>query len=274
MTTKTFKPSSPGRRHRIGIDFSDLTKSKPEKKLTQPLRKKAGRNNRGKITVRHRGGGAKRRIRIIDFKRNKHDVVGRVAAIEYDPNRSANIALIFYEDGEKRYILAPVGLEVGQVIASGENAEISLGNALPLNRIPSGTMIHNIELHPGKGGQMIRGAGTAAQLLAREEKYTLIRLPSGEIRRVLSTCMATIGQVGNPEHKNQQSGKAGRTRWLGRRPQVRGSAMNPNDHPHGGGEGRSPIGHPGPKSPWGKPTLGKKTRGKKITDRLIVRRRK
>ena len=274
MTTKTFKPSSPGRRHRIGIDFSDLTKSKPEKKLTQPLRKKAGRNNRGKITVRHRGGGAKRRIRIIAFKRNKHDVVGRVAAIEYDPNRSANIALIFYEDGEKRYILAPVGLEVGQVIASGENAEISLGNALPLNRIPSGTMIHNIELHPGKGGQMIRGAGTAAQLLAREEKYTLIRLPSGEIRRVLSTCMATIGQVGNPEHKNQQSGKAGRTRWLGRRPQVRGSAMNPNDHPHGGGEGRSPIGHPGPKSPWGKPTLGKKTRGKKITDRLIVRRRK
>ena len=274
MTTKTFKPSSPGRRHRIGIDFSDLTKSKPEKKLTQPLRKKAGRNNRGKITVRHRGGGAKRRIRIIDFKRNKHDVVGRVAAIEYDPNRSANIALIFYEDGEKRYILAPIGLEVGQAIASGENAEISLGNALPLNRIPSGTMIHNIELHPGKGGQMIRGAGTAAQLLAREEKYTLIRLPSGEIRRVLSTCMATIGQVGNPEHKNQQSGKAGRTRWLGRRPQVRGSAMNPNDHPHGGGEGRSPIGHPGPKSPWGKPTLGKKTRGKKITDRLIVRRRK
>ena len=274
MTTKTFKPSSPGRRHRIGIDFSDLTKSTPEKKLTRPLRKNAGRNNRGKITVRHRGGGDKRRIRIIDFKRNKHGIAGRVAAIEYDPNRSANIALIFYEDGEKRYILAPIGLKVDQVITSGEDAEISLGNALPLNRIPSGTMIHNIELHPGKGGQMIRGAGTAAQLLAREEKYTLIRLPSGEIRRVLSACMATIGQVGNAEHKNQQSGKAGRTRWLGRRPQVRGSAMNPNDHPHGGGEGRSPIGHPGPKSPWGKPTLGKKTRGKKITDRLIVRRRK
>lgn len=274
MTTKTFKPSSPGRRHRIGIDFSDLTKSTPEKKLTRPLRKNAGRNNRGKITVRHRGGGAKRRIRIIDYKRNKHGIAGRVAAIEYDPNRSANIALIFYADGEKRYILAPNGLKVDQVISSGEDAEISLGNALPLNRIPSGTMIHNIELHPGKGGQMIRGAGTAAQLLAREEKYTLIRLPSGEIRRVLSACMATIGQVGNPEHKNQQSGKAGRTRWLGRRPQVRGSAMNPNDHPHGGGEGRSPIGHPGPKSPWGKPTLGKKTRGKKITDRLIVRRRK
>lgn len=274
MAVKNFKPTSPGRRHRTGTNFSEITKSTPEKKLTAPLRKQAGRNNRGKITVRHRGGGAKRRLRLIDFKRNKIGVGGKVKSIEYDPNRSANIALIFYTDGDKRYILAPVGLQIDQTIMAGEEAEIALGNALPLGRIPSGTRVHNVELHPGKGGQIIRSAGAAAQVLAREEKYTLLRLPSGEVRRVLNTCIATIGQVGNVDHKNQASGKAGRTRWLGRRPQVRGSAMNPRDHPHGGGEGRSPIGHPGPMSPWGKPTLGKKTRGKKVTDRLIVRRRK
>ena len=256
-----------------GSTFAEITKSKPEKSLLMPLKKNAGRNNQGRISVRHRGGGAKRRLRIIDFKRDKYGIPGRVAAIEYDPNRSANIALIFYADGDKRYILAPQGLNVDDTVESGENAELKPGNAMPLKRIPSGTLIHNIEMQKGRGAQMVRSAGGAAQLMAKEGEYTLIRLPSGEMRRIRSDCIATIGQVGNIEHQNIEMGKAGRIRWLGRRPQVRGSAMNPNDHPHGGGEGRSPVGMPGPKTPWGKPALGYKTRKPKASDKLIVKRR-
>jgi large subunit ribosomal protein L2 len=273
MPIQQYNPTSPGRRGGSGYTFTEITKSKPEKSLVISKKRSAGRNNRGKITVRHRGGGARRKIRIIDFKRNKYGVPGRVAAIEYDPGRTARIALIFYRDGEKRYILAPTGLEVGAMISSGPAAEIRVGNALPLRNMPSGTVVHNIELIVGRGGQMVRGAGTSAQLMAKEEKYCLLRLPSGEMRRVPADCMATVGQVSNSEHALVKLGKAGRVRWMGRRPQVRGSAMNPVDHPHGGGEGKSPIGHPGPKTPWGKPTLGYRTRGKKQSDKLIVRRR-
>jgi large subunit ribosomal protein L2 len=253
--------------------FEEITRVKPEKSLLRPLKKRAGRNFRGKITVRHRGGGHKRRYRVIDFKRDKVGVPGRVSTIEYDPNRSARIALVVYADGEKRYIIAPVGLRVGDVVSSGPEAEIRVGCSLPLANIPLGTMIHNIELHMGKGGQLVRAAGTSAQLLAKEGRYATVRLPSGEVRLVNAQCMATIGQVGNTDHGNIKLGKAGRKRWLGFRPSVRGSAMDPGSHPHGGGEGRSPIGMPSPKSPWGKPTLGKKTRRNKSTDKWIVRRR-
>jgi len=273
VALKIYRPTSPGRRGMSGYTFDEITKSKPEKSLLLPLKKRAGRNNHGKITVRHRGGGAKRRLRIIDFKRDKLGVPGRVAAIEYDPNRSARIALIFYLDGEKRYILAPVGLNVDDMIMSGPNAEIRPGNALPMNAMPTGTQIHNIEMQKGKGAQMVRSAGASAQLMVKEGEHALIRLPSGEIRRVRSECLATIGQIGNVEHQNINLGKAGRKRHMGWRPTVRGSAMNPNDHPHGGGEGRSPIGMPGPKTPWGKPALGYKTRKPKASDRMIVKRR-
>ena len=273
MPIQQYNPTSPGRRGASGYTFTEITKKKPEKALTFTKKRSAGRNNRGKITVRHRGGGTRLKIRIIDFKRDKFGVPGRVAAIEYDPGRTARIALIFYRDGEKRYILAPTGLEVGAMVSSGPAAEIRVGNSLPLRNMPSGTVVHNVEMLVGRGGQMVRGAGTSAQLMAKEEKYCLLRLPSGEMRRVPADCMATVGQVSNSEHALVKLGKAGRVRWKGRRPQVRGSAMNPVDHPHGGGEGKSPIGHPGPKTPWGKPTLGYRTRGKKQSDRLIVRRR-
>jgi large subunit ribosomal protein L2 len=253
--------------------FEEITRTGPEKALLRPLKKSAGRNFRGKITVRHRGGGHKRRYRVIDFKRDKFGVPGRVASIEYDPNRSARIALVVYADGDKRYIIAPVGLMVGDMVMSGPDAEIHTGNALPISAIPVGSTIHNIELHVGKGGQMARAAGTSAQLLAKEGRYAHVRLPSGEVRLVNVQCMATLGQVGNTDHGNIKLGKAGRKRWLGFRPSVRGSAMDPASHPHGGGEGRSPIGMPGPKSPWGKPTLGYKTRRNKSTDKWIVRRR-
>ncbi len=274
MGLKVYRPTSPGRRGMSGSTFEEITKGKPEKSLLLPLKKKSGRNNQGRITVRHRGKGAKRRLRIIDFKRDKLGVPGRVASVEYDPNRSANIALIYYVDGEKRYILAPLGLKVGDMVKSGSEAEIRPGNALSLKQIPSGTLIHNIEMERGRGAQMVRSAGVAAQLMAREGEYALIRLPSGEMRRVRSDCMATIGQVGNIDHQGIKLGKAGRKRWLGWRPTVRGSAMNPRDHPHGGGEGRSPIGLPGPKTPWGKPALGYRTRKPKSSDKLIVKRRK
>ena len=257
----------------VSASFEEITKTVPERSLLLPVRKKAGRNNRGVVTVRHRGGGAKRRLRIIDFKRNKHGVQGKVAAIEYDPNRSARIALIHYVDGEKRYILAPLGLNVGDVIMTGEGADIKPGNALQLGSIPDGTLIHNLEFEPGKGGQIVRSAGTVAQLLGKEGRYALVRLPSGEVRRFLSDCLATVGQLGNVEHQGVKSGKAGRIRLLGRRPQVRGSAMTPRDHPHGGGEGRAPRGRT-PSTPWGKPALGPKTRVNKASDRLIVKRRK
>ncbi len=273
MPIKKYKPTSPGRRDMSGHSFEEVTAKTPEKSLTEPLRRKAGRNAYGRITVRHRGGGHRRRYRIIDFKRNKFGVPGRVATIEYDPNRSARIALIFYADGEKRYIIAPLGLQVGDTVMSGPEAEIRVGNSLPLGNIPMGTTVHNIELHPGKGGQLVRAAGTSAQLLAKEGEYATLRLPSGEMRMVRRECMATIGQVGNTDHGNIKLGKAGRKRWMGWRPTVRGSAMDPASHPHGGGEGRSPIGMPSPKSPWGKPTLGKKTRRNKSTDKYIVRRR-
>lgn len=256
-----------------GYTFDEITKDKPEKSLLKPLKKQAGRNNRGKITVRHRGGGAKRQLRVIDYKRDKLDIPGRVAAIEYDPNRTARIALIHYVDGEKRYILAPVGLNVDNIVMSGSNAEIKPGNTMPLKAMPTGTQIHNIELQKGKGGQMVRSAGASAQLMVKEGDYALIRLPSGEIRRIRSECMATIGQMGNVEHQNISLGKAGRKRHMGWRPTVRGSAMTPRDHPHGGGEGRAPIGLPGPKTPWGKPALGYKTRKPKASDRMIVKRR-
>jgi len=256
------------------LTFEEITKTEPEKSLLVPLKKRAGRNNRGRVTVRHRGGGAKRMLRIIDFKRDKLGVPGRVAAIEYDPNRSANIALVYYVDGEKRYILAPLGIKVGDTVQAGSAAEIKPGNCLPLSAIPTGMTIHNIELQPGRGAQMVRSAGAAAQLVAKEGKYGLIRLPSGEMRRVSLECLATIGQVGNPDHGRLKLGKAGRKRWLGRRPEVRGVAMNPRDHPHGGGEGKAPIGMPGPKTPWGKPALGYRTRReRKPSDKLIVKRR-
>jgi large subunit ribosomal protein L2 len=270
---KQYRPTSPGRRGMTGSSFEEITKSKPEKSLLSPLKKKGGRSNQGKISVRHRGGGAKRRLRLIDFKRDKLGIPGRVAAIEYDPNRSARIALIFYADGEKRYILAPNDLNVDDVIKSGEGAEVKPGNALPLKSIPTGTMIHNIEMTPGKGGQLVRSAGAAAQLMAKEGQYALIRMPSSEVRRIRSDCLATIGQVGNLDHRSIALGKAGRKRWLGIRPTVRGSAMSPRDHPHGGGEGRSPVGLPGPKTPWGKPALGYRTRKPKPGDKMIVRRR-
>jgi large subunit ribosomal protein L2 len=256
-----------------GYTFEEITKTKPEKSLLLPLKKKAGRNSQGKITIRHRGGGAKRKLRIIDFKRDKFGVPGRVAAIEYDPNRSARLALIYYADGEKRYILAPLGLNVGNTIKSGTDAEIRPGNTLPLKSIPSGTQIHNIELQKGRGGQLVRSAGAAAQLMVKEGDYALVRLPSNEVRRIRSECLATIGQIGNVDHQNISIGKAGRNRWLGWRPTVRGSAMSPRDHPHGGGEGRSPIGMPGPKTPWGKPALGYRTHKRKPSDKMIVKRR-
>jgi large subunit ribosomal protein L2 len=273
MPIRQFKPTSPGRRGASGYTFEEITKKKPEKSLTEPLKKSGGRNNQGRITVRHRGGGHKRKYRIIDFKRNKIGVPATVIAIEYDPNRSARIALVQYEDGEKRYILCPLGLKVGDRVESGPEAEIRVGNALPLRNIPTGTVIHNIELYPGKGGQMVRSAGAAAQLVAKEGDYSLLRMPSGEMRRVRSECMATIGQVGNVEHNQISLGKAGRSRHRGIRPTVRGSAMTPRDHPHGGGEGKAPIGLPGPKTPWGKPALGYRTRNNKRTDKYIVRRR-
>jgi len=273
VAIKQYKPTSPGRRGASGHSFDELTRAKPEKSLVAPLRRQAGRNNQGRITVRHRGGGAKRRLRIIDFKRDKTGVPGKIATIEYDPNRSARIALVHYVDGEKRYIIWPVGVKVGDTVVAGPSAEIKPGNALPLRNIPSGTVIHNLEMHKGKGAQLVRGAGGSAQLLAREEDYALVRLPSGEVRRIFADCMATIGQVGNVEHSQIKLGRAGRKRLMGRRPKVRGSAMNPRDHPHGGGEGRAPIGLPGPRSPWGKPTLGARTRRRKETNKYIVRRR-
>ncbi len=274
MAVKTYKPTSPGRRGLVGPAFESITSSSPERSLVRALRKRGGRNFRGKITVRHRGGGHKRRYRLIDFKRDKHGIPAQVASIEYDPNRSARIALLIYSDGEKRYIVAPLGLRVGDQVMSGSDVEIRVGNSLPLSAIPLGTLVHNIELQRGRGGQMVRAAGTSAQILAKEGDYVTLRLPSGEMRMVLERCTATVGQVGNVDNNNIRFGKAGRKRWLGIRPAVRGSAMNPNDHPHGGGEGRSPIGMPGPKSPWGKPTLGKRTRGNKPSDRYIVRRRR
>jgi len=273
VALKQYRPTSPGRRGMSGSTFEEITKDKPEKSLLLPLKRKAGRNSQGRITVRHRGSGAKRRLRILDFKRDKIGVPGRVATIEYDPNRSANIALIHYADGEKRYILAPLGLTVGDIIKSGGDAEIKPGNTIPLKQIPSGTLIHNIELETGRGGQLVRSAGAAAQLMVKEGGYALVRLPSSEMRRINSECMATIGQVGNVDHQGISLGKAGHKRWLGWRPTVRGSAMSPRDHPHGGGEGRSPIGLPGPKTPWGKPALGYKTRKSKASDKMIVRRR-
>lgn len=273
MPLRTYKPTSPGRRGMTGQTFEEVTRKRPERSLLEPLRKRAGRNTQGRITVRHRGGGQTRAYRVIDFKRNKTGVPARVTSIEYDPNRSAFIALLTYADGEKRYILAPLGLKVGDTVMAGEEADIRPGNALPLRNIPAGTMVHNIELQRGKGGQIVRSAGTAAQLMAKEGDYALLRLPSGELRRVNAQNMATVGQVGNVEHENIKLGKAGRSRWLGRRPSVRGSVMTPRDHPHGGGEGKAPIGLPGPKTPWGKPALGYKTRRRKVSDKLIVKRR-
>ena len=274
MAIKVYKAITNGRRNMTSLDFAEITTNKPEKSLLAPLPKKAGRNNQGKITVRHHGGGHKKQYRIIDFKRNKDNVPAKVATIEYDPNRSANIALLHYVDGEKRYIIAPKEFKVGQILVSGETADIKVGNALPLANIPVGTLIHNIELKPGKGGQLVRSAGASAQVLGKEGKYVLVRLKSGEVRMILATCRATIGEVGNEQHGLVNIGKAGRTRWLGKRPTVRGSVMNPNDHPHGGGEGRTSIGRKSPMSPWGKPTLGKKTRSKKArSNKFIVRAR-
>jgi large subunit ribosomal protein L2 len=274
MPIKVFKPTSPGRRDMSGQTFEEITRTRPEKALVTGLRKRGGRGARGKITVRHQGGGHKRSYRVIDFRRDKFDVPGRVASIEYDPNRSARIALVVYADGEKRYVVAPQGLQVSDKIVSSDRAEIRPGNTMPLRNIPLGTMIHNIELQEGKGGQLVRAAGTSAQLMAKDDRvYAMIRLPSGEERLIRQTCLATIGQVGNVEHGNVKLGKAGRKRHMGIRPTVRGSAMNPNDHPHGGGEGRSPIGMPGPKTPWGKPALGMRTRKNKQTDKFIFRRR-
>ena len=274
MGIKQFKPVTPSRRGMTVSTFEEITKSKPEKSLTTKLKKNSGRNSYGRITVRHHGGGARRKYRIIDFKRNKVDVSATVVAIEYDPNRSANIALIQYEDGEKAYILAPEGLKVNDKVLSGVNADIKPGNCLPISSIPVGTVIHCIELKPGKGAQMVRSAGNGAQLMAKEGKYAHVRLPSNEMRLVSVNCKATIGQIGNSEHENIKLGKAGKSRWLGKRPEVRGSVMNPNDHPHGGGEGKSPVGRPGPVTPWGKPALGYKTRNnKKASSKFIVKRR-
>ena len=273
MAIRNYKPTTPGRRKMSALVNEEITTSTPEKTLTVTMKKNGGRNNQGKITVRHQGGGVKRRYRIIDFKRNKLNVPGTVATIEYDPNRTANIALINYADGEKRYIIAPKGLEVGAVIEAGENADIKVGNALPIMNIPVGTMVHNIELRPGKGGELARSAGASAQILGREANYVMIRLSSGEQRKVLGTCMATVGEVGNEDSSLVKVGKAGRSRHMGIRPTVRGSVMNPNDHPHGGGEGRAPVGRKAPVTPWGKPALGLKTRKKKQSDKFIVRRR-
>jgi large subunit ribosomal protein L2 len=273
MALKAYRPTSPGTRWRTGSTFDEITRSEPERALLAPLRKRAGRNAGGRITVRHRGGGHKRSYRVIDFRRDKVGVPARVKSIEYDPNRSARIALLTYADGDKRYIIAPLGLKVGDAVMSGPDAEIRVGNSLPLSRMPLGTLVHNIELVPGRGGQLARAAGTSAQLLAKEGKYVTLRLPSGEMRMLQRNCAATVGQVGNVERGNIKLGKAGRKRWLGWRPSVRGSAMTPRDHPHGGGEGRAPIGMPSPKSPWGGKTLGKKTRRNKDTAKYIVRRR-
>ena len=275
MGIKVYKPTSPARRNMSVSTFEEITTDTPEKSLLAPLNKKAGRNDNGKITVRHRGGGEKRKYRIIDFKRNKDGVPAKVATIEYDPNRTSNIALLHYVDGEKRYIIAPVDLHVGDTVVSGPEADIRTGNALPLSSIPVGTVVHNIELKVGKGGQMARSAGAYAQLMAKEGNYAILRLPSGEMRMVRKECRATVGQVGNTDHSNLTIGKAGRVRHMGIRPTVRGSVMNPNDHPHGGGEGRTPIGRPGPSTPWGKPALGYKTRKKnKPSDKYVVRSRK
>ncbi|MBI4317135.1 MAG: 50S ribosomal protein L2 [Chloroflexi bacterium] len=274
MPIKTYKPTSPGRRGMTVAGFEEITKAEPEKSLLAPLRKRAGRNTQGRVTVRHRGGGHKRQYRVIDFKREKFGVRARVVSIEYDPNRSAYIALLQYVDGEKRYILAPLGLKVGDVIMSGPGADIRVGAAMPLKNIPVGTLVHAIEMQPGRGAQLVRAAGGSAQLMAKEGEYVSVRLPSGEMRRIHALGLATIGQVGNVEHENIKLGKAGRTRHVGIRPTVRGSAMTPRDHPHGGGEGKAPIGMPGPKTPWGKPAMGYKTRGQKPSDRMIVRRRK
>ena len=274
MAVRKYKPTSNGRRNMSVLTFDEITTDTPEKSLLAPKSKKGGRNNTGRITVRHHGGGNKQKYRIIDFKRNKDGIPATVKTIEYDPNRSANIALLFYADGEKRYILAPKGLKVGDVLLSGENADIKVGNAKCINQIPVGSLIHNIELHPGKGGQIARSAGVSAQILGRVDKYVLVRLGSGEVRKILSTCKATIGEVGNESHELVRIGKAGKSRHLGVRPTVRGSVMNPNDHPHGGGEGKCPIGRPSPVTPWGKPALGLKTRNnKKASTKLIVRRR-
>ncbi|WP_100486446.1 50S ribosomal protein L2 [Sporolactobacillus pectinivorans] len=275
MPLKKYKPTSNGRRNMSSLDFAEITTNRPEKTLLQALPNRAGRNNQGKLTVRHQGGGHKRQYRVIDFKRNKDGVPGRIATIEYDPNRTANIALVHYVDGEKRYILAPQGLKVGMQIVSGADADIKTGNALPLKNIPVGTTVHNIELKPGKGGQLVRSAGASAQILGKEGKYVLVRLVSGEVRMILETCRASIGQVGNLEHGLVSVGKAGRSRWKGIRPTVRGSVMNPNDHPHGGGEGKAPVGRKSPMSPWGKPTMGYKTRKKKNqSEQFIIRHRK
>jgi large subunit ribosomal protein L2 len=272
MAIRSYKPTSPGRRFVTSLENEELTTSRPHKKLTEGKKRSSGRNSEGHITSRHRGGGHKRRYRIVDFKRNKFDVPARVASIEYDPNRSAHIALLHYADGDKRYILAPIGLLVGDTVVAGTKVDVRPANSMPIGNIPLGTLVHNIELKPGKGGQMVRSAGTAAQIMAKEGKYTTIRMPSGEMRMVLSSCMATIGQVGNSDHSNISLGKAGRSRWRGVRPQTRGTAMNPVDHPHGGGEGRNKGRHP--VSPWGWPTKGAKTRSNKSSDRLIVSRRK
>ncbi len=273
MAVKKYKPVTPGQRGMTGYTFDEITKDTPERSLIVALRKKGGRNAYGRVTVRHQGGGSKRYARLVDFKREKHDIPAKVAAIEYDPNRTARLALLHYADGEKRYIIAPVGLKVGDTVVSGPNAEIRPGNSLPIANIPVGTMVHNLEIKEGKGGQLVRSAGGAAQLLAKEGDFAQIRMPSGEVRLIRQKCYATIGQVGNLDHSNIKLGKAGRSRNKGIRPTVRGSAMTPRDHPHGGGEGRQPIGKPGPRSPWGKPTLGYKTRKNKQTDKYIVRRR-
>ncbi len=273
MAIRSFKPTTNARRQMSTLVNTELSKDAPCKSLVVTLNKNGGRNNQGKITVRHHGGGEKRKYRLIDFKRNKRDIPGKVATIEYDPNRSANIALINYADGEKRYILAPKDLKVGMTIEAGEKADIKVGNALPLNMIPVGTIVHNIELKPGKGGELARSAGASAQILGREGNYVMLRLSSGEQRKVLGTCYATVGVVGNEDYELVKVGKAGRTRHMGIKPTVRGSVMNPNDHPHGGGEGRAPVGRKGPVTPWGKPALGYKTRKKKASDKLIMRRR-
>lgn len=273
MAIKVFRPTSPGRRGATSLANEDLTKKRPEKSLIAPQRKRAGRNVQGKVTVRHRGGGAKRNLRTVDFLRDKAGVPGHIKAIEYDPNRSANIALVWYEDGEKRYILTPQEMKVGDTVKSGEDAELKPGNVLPMKLMPTGTMVHNIEMEKGRGGKIARSAGNSAQLMAKEGDYVLLRLPSGEMRRIRGECTATVGQIGNLDHQNVKLGKAGRRRLQGWRPQVRGTAMSPRDHPHGGGEGRSPIGMPGPKTPWGKPALGYKTRKPKASDKMIVKRR-
>ena len=273
MAIRNYKPTTNARRGMSALINDEITTNKPEKSLLAPISKKAGRNNQGKITVRHQGGGEKRKYRVIDFKRNKFDIEGTVASVEYDPNRSSNICLINYADGEKRYILAPKGIKVGMKVISSENADIKLGNTLPIANIPVGTTVHNVELKPGKGGELARSAGSSVQILGREGNYVLVRLTSGEVRKVLGTCLATVGEVGNEDYGLVKLGKAGRKRHMGIRPTVRGSVMNPNDHPHGGGEGKAPVGRSGPMTPWGKPALGYKTRKKKASDKLIVRRR-